>query len=105
VGVYGFFLLSFCVGPTVKFIFYVLHFVYKVQHMSATITVRVSRNLKEKMKKLPIRWSEELRGFLEERIRHLELAETIKDVESKAERRRLKVDSTKLIREDRRRQA
>jgi len=69
--------------------------------MSSTFTIRIPRELKERMKKLPVKWSEEIRLFIEERVKHLELIKTIEDVELRAERRRLRVDSTRLIREDR----
>ncbi|MCD6088123.1 hypothetical protein J7K07_00165 [Candidatus Bathyarchaeota archaeon] len=69
--------------------------------MSSTFTIRIPRELKERMKKLPVKWSEEIRLFIEERVKHLELIRTIEDVELRAERRRLRVDSTRLIREDR----
>ena len=69
--------------------------------LSSTYTVRLPRELKEKMKKLQPDWSREVRGFIEERVRCLELAETIREVAVNAERRRIRVDSTRLIREDR----
>ena len=69
--------------------------------MSSTFTIRIPRELKERMKKLPVEWSKEIRLFIEERVKHLELIRTIEDVELRAERRRLRVDSTRLIREDR----
>ena len=69
--------------------------------MSSTFTIRIPRELKERMKKLPVKWSEEIRLFIEERVKHLELIKAIEDVELRAERRRLRVDSTRLIREDR----
>jgi len=55
------------------------------------------------MKKIPERWSEEIRRFIEDRVKRLELINIIEEVESRAEKRRLKVDSTSLIREDRER--
>ena len=73
------------------------------KRMSSTFTIRISRELKEKMKKLPAEWSEEVRSFIEERIKHLELMRTIEEIESRAEKRRLTLDSTTLIREDRER--
>ncbi|MCD6539011.1 CopG family transcriptional regulator [Candidatus Bathyarchaeota archaeon] len=69
--------------------------------MSATFTIRIPRDLKERMKRLPVKWSEEIRLFIEERVKQLELMRIIEDVELKSERRRLRVDSTRLIREDR----
>jgi len=71
--------------------------------MSSTFTVRIPRELKERMKELPVEWSEEVRRFIEERVKHLELIRALEDIELRAERRRLMVDSTGLIREDRER--
>jgi len=69
--------------------------------MSSTFTLRIPKELKEKMKKLNVEWSKEIRSFLEERVKHLELLKAIEEVELRAEKRMVKVDSTKLIREDR----
>jgi len=71
--------------------------------LSSTFTVRIPENLKKKMKKLPVEWSEEVRRFIEEKIKHLELMEAIEEIELRAEKRRLRVDSAKIIREDRER--
>lgn len=69
--------------------------------MSETFSVRMPQELKEKMKKLNVEWSEEIRRFIEERVNRLELIEAIESAGSRAEKRRVKVDSTVLIREDR----
>ena len=74
-----------------------------VNTVSSTFTVRVPEELKEKMRKYPVEWGEEVRRFIEARIRQLELAETIQSVGRRAERRKVTVDSTSLIREDRER--
>ena len=71
--------------------------------MSSTFTIRLPRELKEKMKRLNAEWSKELRNFIEERVKHLELIKTIKEIESRAKKRRVKTDSVTLIREDRER--
>jgi hypothetical protein len=71
--------------------------------MSTTITIRIPRELKEKMKQTPTEWSEEVRNFIEERIRNLELQQILKEIEPRAEKRPVKIDSTILIREDRER--
>jgi hypothetical protein len=71
--------------------------------MSTTITIRIPRELKEKMKENPQEWSEEVRSFIEERVRDLELEKTLEEIGSRAEKRRVKIDSTILIREDRER--
>jgi len=74
-----------------------------VTFMSTTITIRIPRELKEKMKENPQEWSEEVRSFIEERVRNLELEKTLEEIGSRAEKRRVKIDSTILIREDRER--
>jgi len=71
--------------------------------MSSTFTVRISKDLKERMRKLPVEWSEEVRRFIESRVRQLELAEKLKEIEVRAIKRNVVVDSTGLIREDRER--
>ena len=71
--------------------------------MSSTITIRVTRELKEKMKKTPAKWSDEIRTFIEDRVKHLELMEAIEEIGLSAEKRRLTIDSTELIRADRER--
>ena len=69
--------------------------------MSSTFTVRISKDLKERMRKLPVEWSEEVRRFIESRVRQLELAEKLREIEVRAIKRKVVVDSTDLIREDR----
>ncbi len=69
--------------------------------VSDVISVRVPKELKEKIRKYGIDWSKEIREFLEERIRALELLEVLNNIEEKARNRRTRVDSTKIIREAR----
>jgi len=71
--------------------------------MSATFTIRIPRELKERMRRLPVEWSEEIRLFIEERVKQLELMRIIEDLELRSKRRGLRVDSARLIREDRER--
>lgn len=68
-----------------------------------TFTVRIPRGLRERMRGLDVEWSEEVRGFIEERIKRLELMKALEEVGSRAEERAVSVDSTVLIREDRER--
>jgi len=68
---------------------------------STVITIRIPRELKEKMKKININWSEEIRRFIEEKIRSYELLETFEKIRRRAKKRKVRVDSTVLIREDR----
>jgi predicted DNA-binding protein len=69
--------------------------------MSTTYTVRIPRELKERMDENPAEWSQEIRNFLEERVKQMELLKTIQEIELRAERRRTTADSVMLIREDR----
>ena len=71
--------------------------------MSSTYTIRIPRDLKEKMKENPAEWSMEIRNFLEERVKQIELIKTIQQIDSKAKKRHIKTDSTLLIRENRER--
>jgi len=73
--------------------------------MSTTFTIRIPRELKEKMEQNPAEWSQEVRAFLEEKVKQIELMKTLQEIEQRAERRKTKTDSTLLIREDRERQA
>jgi len=73
--------------------------------MSTTFTIRIPRELKEKIKKHPSEWSQEVRAFLEERVKQIELMKTLQEIEPRAEKRKTKTDSTTVIREDRERQA
>ena len=71
--------------------------------MSTTITIRIPRELKERMKQNPAEWSAEVRNFIEQRIRNLELQKALKEIEPRAQKRHVKPDSTTLISEDRER--
>jgi hypothetical protein len=72
--------------------------------MSTTFSIRIPRELKEKIEKNPADWSQEVREFLAERIKQIELTKTLQEIEPRAEQRKTKIDSTTLIREDRERQ-
>lgn len=68
---------------------------------STVITIRISKELREKMKKININWSEEIRRFIENKIKSYELLEVFEEIRSRAKKRRVNVDSAQLIREDR----
>jgi len=55
------------------------------------------------MEKNPEELSVEIRNFLEERVKQVELMKTIQQIESRAQKRHTKADSPLLIREDRER--
>ena len=71
--------------------------------MSEVVTIRVPRELKERMKRFENGWSEEIRAFLEERVRQLELKELVEEIVADPGRPEVRGDSTPLIREDRER--
>jgi DNA-binding SARP family transcriptional activator len=72
--------------------------------MSETFSIRIPKELKEKIKKNQADWSQEVREFLTERVKQIELIKTIEELEAQPEKRKTKTDSTALIREDRERQ-
>jgi len=69
--------------------------------LSTTLTVRIPKELKEKMSKFNINWSEEIRRFLEKRVAQLEALQLLDEIEKRAINRKVIVDSAKLVREDR----
>jgi len=69
--------------------------------MSVTLTVKIPRELKERMSKFNIDWSEEIRRFLEERVAQLEALQLLDEIGGRASNRRAVSDSVKIIREDR----
>jgi len=72
--------------------------------MSETFSVRIPRELKEKLEQNPADWSQEVRNFLTERIKQKELLTILKEIDAQPEKRKTKIDSTALIRDDRERQ-
>jgi hypothetical protein len=62
----------------------------------------MSQELKEKMVKNSANWSQEVRAFLEQRIKQMELINALEEIEKRSEKRKTK-DSTLLIREERER--
>ncbi|MEM1717849.1 MAG: antitoxin [Thermosphaera sp.] len=67
---------------------------------SETFSVRIPKKLKEDMKKLPVNWQEEVRSFIECRVRAEKarlLVEGVKPLRDRTKR----VGSAELIREDR----
>lgn len=84
--------------------YFVIHFcVVLVTIVSSTFTVRIPRELKKKMEENPVEWSCEIRCFLEERVKQMELLKSLEEIETRAEKRKVKADSVALIREDRER--
>jgi len=71
--------------------------------LSATLTIRLPKELKEKMRRFDVSWSKEIRNFLEERVKQLEALNTLEEVFERSRKRKVKVESIDLIREDRER--
>ncbi|MDE1822759.1 MAG: hypothetical protein KGI00_01695 [Candidatus Micrarchaeota archaeon] len=69
--------------------------------MSEIVTIRVSKELKELMNKYDINWSEELREYIEAKMKSFRLHGLLKGIVKDAQKIKVKGDSTKLIREDR----
>ena len=63
----------------------------------------VPRKLKDKVDRLDIDWDREIRWFIEEKVGAHGLLEVIDGIRARARGRRLSVDSSRLIREDRER--
>ncbi|BES82195.1 CopG family transcriptional regulator [Pyrodictium abyssi] len=68
---------------------------------SDVVSVRVPKELKEKMRKYDIDWAEEIRKFLEKRVKSLEALEVLEAVGARAQKRRTRFDSARVIREAR----
>ncbi len=73
--------------------------------MSVTISVRVPKELKERMDKLRryVNWSEEIRRFIEEKVREYEQQRAIEELEEAIKRIPVSSRGTarKYVREDR----
>jgi hypothetical protein len=72
--------------------------------MSETFSVRIPRELKQKIEQNPADWSQEVRLFLTERVKQLELLKTLDEIETRKNKRTTQTNSVTLIREDRERQ-
>ncbi|MDP2899557.1 MAG: hypothetical protein Q8O47_01130 [Candidatus Bathyarchaeota archaeon] len=71
--------------------------------MSEIVTTRVPKELKEQMQELDTNWSEEIRAYIERRVRELSLLKLLEEIEADPLRPKVPDDSTALIREDRER--
>ena len=68
---------------------------------SDLIVIRVLKQLKKRMKNARINWCEEIRAFIERRLRSYELYNMLKTIKEGSRKRKVFTDSSKLIREDR----
>ncbi len=69
--------------------------------MSTVIHVRISRELKERLERLGVNISEEVRRLLEARVRQLELERLAEELERELSNAKQIRDSVGMIREDR----
>ena len=69
--------------------------------MSTVIHVRIPRYVKEKLEEYGVNISEEVRRFLEERVRQLEAQKLVEELRKHLESMPMVRDSADLIREDR----
>ena len=69
--------------------------------MSEVITLRVSSETKQLMGEIGLNWSEELRGYIETRIKSFRLHKLLPEIYKTASKIRVKGDSALFIREDR----
>lgn len=70
--------------------------------MQDVISIRIPKELKERMKSYPINWKDYLIEAIEEKIKQLEAEEVLKEIEKMNEKLEAsKIPSWKLIREDR----
>ena len=69
--------------------------------MKEVITFRVSNETKQLMDELDLNWSEELRKYIEARIKSFKLHKLLPEIYKRADKIRVKGDSTLLIRKDR----
>lgn len=69
--------------------------------MTEVITLRVSTETKKLMKEIDVNWSEELRKYIEARIKSFKLHKMLPLIYKNADKIKVNGDSTILVREDR----
>ncbi len=69
--------------------------------MSEIVTLRVSSETKRLMEEAGVNWSEELRKYIEARVKSFRLHKMLPDIYKNADKIRVKGESSLLIREDR----
>ncbi len=70
-------------------------------YISVVLHVRVPKRVKEKLEEYGVNISEEVRRFLEARLRQIELEKILDEIEKELAEAPQVSDSTRLIREDR----
>ena len=49
--------------------------------VNEVVSIRIPKELKKKMKEIKINWSEEIRGFIEEKVREHTRAKRLKEID------------------------
>lgn len=65
------------------------------------MTLRVPEELKRKMESFSLNWSEELRSYIQRKIKMFELQALLQELKKARDKMKPLSDSTPLIREDR----
>ena len=68
---------------------------------TTVITIRIPKELRERMARIDINWSEKIREFIAETVERYEAMGLVKELRERARKRRVRIDSTMLIRQDR----
>ena len=68
---------------------------------TTVITIRIPKELRERMARIDINWSEKIREFIAETVERYEAMGLVRELRERARKRRVRVDSTMLIRQDR----
>ncbi|MEQ9715142.1 MAG: VapB-type antitoxin [Candidatus Asgardarchaeum sp.] len=72
--------------------------------MSSTFSIRISKKLKEEMKKYSkVDWANEIRKYIQKKIRELKLEEILTKAKSLRQQMKVEINHVELIREDRER--
>jgi len=72
--------------------------------MSSTFSIRIPKKLKEEMKKYSkVDWANEIRKYIQKKIRELKLEEILTKAKSLRQQMKVEVNHVELIREDRER--
>lgn len=67
--------------------------------MEETLTIRLASETKEEMADYKLNWSEDIRNYIESKLKKLKLLKTLEKMKANAKSMRVKVDSTDIIRE------
>ena len=67
--------------------------------MEETITIRLASETKEEMADYKLNWSEEIRNYIESKLKKLKMLKTLEKMNANAKSMKEKVDSADIIRE------